>query len=862
MSAPENARNGLFDAAEARRALSILVGPKSVFEVRALDAQLVSNHRRATVSGYFDDIETCVSELLRLTSAKGVYVTLNPVNPALLARCANRLDYADRNASTSDQHIVRRRWVLIDIDTERPSGIGTTDGQKDAARNKARDIYRWLKDRGWPEPVVGDSGNGFHLLYRIDLPADDDGLVEKLLAALAARFNADGVKIDASVHNPARIARLYGTLAAKGDNTQDRPHRLSRIRKAPAALDAVTAGQLRALLSELEPENPESVQTPQRRDGSFDVEDFFRRHGIEIAETIAQPSGAIKYRLSRCAFNPDHETPGAAVFLQPDGKLGHRCLHNSCTGKGWREFREHFEPGYRDKSGSKSSESPSDDDDQKSPRKSAATELVEIGRKFSLFHDPQDRPFARLEIRGHTEIWPVESAKCRKLLARTYYEKAKKAINRNALADAITTLAGKACHDGHEEPVFLRVAAHGENILIDLCDERWRVIEVSASGWRILDKSPVAFVRTGSMQSLPEPTRGGSIAPLWELLNVTEEQRPLVAGALLNAFHPDGPYFVLNFVGEQGSAKSCAARIMRQLVDPNANPLRSPPGSERDLMAQGAGNRVVALDNLSRLPPWLSDAICRFSTGGGHSARQLYRDLEEISLAVKRPVILNGIEDVAMRPDLAERTLQIELEPIKGKRIPEKKLWPKFEKHCPAIFGVILDALVCALRELPNVELDCLPRMADAALWATAGETAFGFKRGTFMAAYRQNLDESAIASVEAHPVGVAIRQLLEALDGIVTNETRQAKVWPKNVRSLGHCLRRLAPALRRAGIAVERSKGKRREIRLCKRREKTSATSQTPPEPAESRDDGDVFDDLSGDLHGVGYEAAEDMVI
>jgi hypothetical protein len=328
------------------------------------------------------------------------------------------------------------------------------------------------------------------------------------------------------------------------------------------------------------------------------------------------------------------------------------------------------------------------------------------------------------------------------------------------------------------------------------------------------------------MQSLPEPVQGGgSIAPLWDLLNVTKAQRPLVAGALLNYFHPHGPYFVLNLVGEQGAAKSGAARIIRQLVDPNENPLRSPPKEERDLLVQAACNRCVALDNLSSLPPWLSDGLCRLSTGGGHSARELYTDLEEISVAVKRPVVLNGIEDVATRPDLAERCLQIELETIDGrkrKRIPEKDLWQEFEKQRGGIFSGILDGLVCALRDLAAIKHDSLPRMADAALWASAGETVFGFRRGTFISAYKRNLDEGAVASVEAHPVGVAIRkliekqekwegeaaQLLEALNGLVPDEQRREKTWPRNALSLGHRLRRLAPALRRAGIAFERNRG------------------------------------------------------
>ena len=359
----------------------------------------------------------------------------------------------------------------------------------------------------------------------------------------------------------------------------------------------------------------------------------------------------------------------------------------------------------------------------------------------------------------------------------------------------------------------------------------------------------MAFIRTGSMQALPLPVQGGgSIEPLWKLLNVTEAQRPLVIGSLLNAFDPEGPYFVTNYVGEHGTAKSSAARIERQLVDPSSNPLRSPPKEERDLIAQAASNWVVAMDNLSYLQAWLSDAICRLATGGGHSARTLYTDLEEISLAVKRPVFLNGIEDVAVRPDLADRALQIELEEIpEENRMTEKALWPEFDRHKTEIFSAILDALSCALRNRPKIKIKYPPRMADAVFWVTAGETSFGFKRGTFLKAYAKNLDESAAAAIELNPVGLAITQLLEkqdewsgtstelleALGALVGEEQRREKSWPKNARSLGHALRRLAPALRRAGFDYQRPEreAKRRIIVLvkkCKDGKTTSETSQT----------------------------------
>jgi hypothetical protein len=498
----------------------------------------------------------------------------------------------------------------------------------------------------------------------------------------------------------------------------------------------------------------------------------------------------------------------------------------------------------------------SDNEKGEKPKKSFATRLVELAKDFAFFHNPENRPFVRLGVNGHTEIWSVNSPQFRNLLSKIFWKKIGKAINRNALGDAVATLAGIACHDGPEEPVFLRVAPYGEKILIDVCDQEWRVVEVTAHGWTVLDKSPVAFIRTGAMRPLPVPASAerGCLDLLWDLLNVTPDQRPLVSGALLNYFHPCGPYFVIDFLGEQGTAKSCAAKIVRMLVDPNEIPLRSPPREERDLLIQAANNWVVAIDNLSSLQPWQSDGLCRLSTGGGHSARQLYTDGEEFSLSVKRPVILNGIDDVATRPDLAERALQIELETIPDdRRIPEKELWRKFEKAHPVIFSGLLNGLVCALHDLPTLKLDSLPRMADPTLWATAGETAFGWPRGTFLSVYLSNLRDGATASVESHPVGVAIQKLFEGVNEWVgepaelldvlaksaTDELKRARNWPPNARSLSACLRRLAQALRRSGIHIEFTRSQKRSIRLCKAGNLASFAS--PASPDETNDANDA---------------------
>ena len=484
----------------------------------------------------------------------------------------------------------------------------------------------------------------------------------------------------------------------------------------------------------------------------------------------------------------------------------------------------------------------------KEPRKSVPTQLVEMAERFEYFHDTQQRAFVRVPRNEHVEVWPVASKAFRMLLTNEFFQAKRQTVRRDALSEAIAQLEGRALFDAPEAPVFLRVAPSDDSILIDLCDPDWRVVQVTKNGWEVLDSSPVAFFRTRAMRPLPQPVHGGSIAALWELLNVNESQRPLVAGALLNYFHPVGPYFVTNLVGEQGTAKSSGARILRQLVDPSETPLRSPPKEERDLLSQAVSNWCVALDNLSRLPDWLSDALCRLSTGGGHSARELFTDLDEVSIAVKRPVILNGIEDVAARPDLAERALQIELDTIPdNERITEASLWRKFDAARPGIIGAIMDGLSHALRESPGVEIDTLPRMADPAIWATAGEAVFGWPRNTFLRAYSANIAEGAVASVESHPVGVMIlkllgsgssewsgtaQELLAALQEKADDETRKSEEWPKNSRALGHALRRLAQALRRAGIGFNRKRSDSRNITLRRKAGKTSTTTSTSTVP------------------------------
>jgi hypothetical protein len=216
------------------KALNLVHRTGDVVELRILNTG-----KTGTVSGYFDDFNELAGRALNWSGkAPAIYVTLNPVNPALLARASNKV-VGNAKTTTSDQDIVRRVWFPVDLDPVRPGGISSTDVEHQGALDRACKVRAWLKEHGWPEPIYADSGNGAHLLFPIDMPNDNESreLVKRCLLVLDGLFSDDQVQVDTTTYNAARIWKLYGTLAAKGDNTPDRPHRMAMILEAPEVVD-------------------------------------------------------------------------------------------------------------------------------------------------------------------------------------------------------------------------------------------------------------------------------------------------------------------------------------------------------------------------------------------------------------------------------------------------------------------------------------------------------------------------------------------------------------------------------------------------------------------------------------------------
>jgi P4 family phage/plasmid primase-like protien len=348
----------LLDPAEIEKALAVLVGPEQAFEVRILEPRRSGRNWNPRVSyGYFDDPASVVPALaaLRLDAAKGIYITLNPVDPALLARSHNRFAEARNDSTTADKHIARRQWLLVDFDPERLTEVSATDEEKAKAHDRCQQVYRALKEENWPAPVVADSGNGYHQLYRVDLPTDDER-VKRCLAALALRFTDDAVKIDTAVFNPARIVKLYGTKAMKGDDCPGlgRPHRMSRLLHVPDRIAPVPMELLDALAGEpvAEDEEPRPAAgrapIPWGKSGAWDkprLQDFIDRNLAHCQPGPATPyDGGFKWVLGICPFNPDHTNRSAVVLIKANGALGFRCHHEGCKGNNWKALRAKFEP--------------------------------------------------------------------------------------------------------------------------------------------------------------------------------------------------------------------------------------------------------------------------------------------------------------------------------------------------------------------------------------------------------------------------------------------------------------------------------------------------------------------------------------
>lgn len=459
---------------------------------------------------------------------------------------------------------------------------------------------------------------------------------------------------------------------------------------------------------------------------------------------------------------------------------------------------------------------------------SRSDELVTLARRRYRFGQsdggigfavPADGPPLAHEFRGSTMSLRSE-------LAAMYHGEYGRVPGSSTVADAMSVLEGQA-QAQEPEPLHTRVAER-DGVWLDLGHKEGRFVQVTETGWSMKTSPPMLFRHTALTGPLPEPEAGGDFEELREYLNLDDEQWLLVRGWVVALLFPTRPQPILCLVGRQGAGKSTIARTLVNLVDPSPAPLRSPPREPTDWAVSAAASYVVALDNCSRVPDWLSDALCRAVTGDGWLRRALYTDDRVAICAFRRAIIINGIALGALRGDLLDRAILLEPHPINPERRRlESDMTARWQAARGRILGGLLDLASRTFAHLPAVRLLSQPRMADHAQILAALDQATGTAG---LAAYLQASGRALEAAIDECPVAFAVRRLMETHDewgpGLASDLLPVLKTqdpwreWPTTPQHLSEQLRRAAPLLEATGIHIEQglSHGSgQRGIRLTK---------------------------------------------
>lgn len=326
------------DIEEIRKWHKAFKQDNELFEIRVLGDR--------TWSGYFYDVEMVIKKLEPFDNAN-IYYSVNEVKKA----CASREQFdcfkQVKGTATSEQDIKHRWWLPIDIDCERPSGVSSTDEEKSFAHKKAQDVFRFLRENDFSEPIVCDSSSGYHLFYPIDMDNDSESkqAIKAFLETLSNHFSDDKVKIDVVLHDANRIIRLPGTFGRKGRSTSERPHRMAKILSVPNDMTRMLVDKIKSFNEQYQVK----IEQPIRYNNygsqeKFNLHEFIQKYGIKVSKEITLSGGGTKYLLEECPFDSSHKSPDSALFELPNGAFAFKCYHNSCSQYDWRAFRLHFDP--------------------------------------------------------------------------------------------------------------------------------------------------------------------------------------------------------------------------------------------------------------------------------------------------------------------------------------------------------------------------------------------------------------------------------------------------------------------------------------------------------------------------------------
>ncbi len=497
---------------------------------------------------------------------------------------------------------------------------------------------------------------------------------------------------------------------------------------------------------------------------------------------------------------------------------------------------------------------------------SQADRLVDLVLDYeTLFRNQYDQTYIQVDVDEHREYWPLKSGKAKKWLGKRYWDEYNKVPNGDSIKNAMNVIEGHA-FSAEKYELSNRVSYSDGAVWYDMVNDNWDVVLINSAGWRILKRSPILFQRYSHQKPQVMPEIGGDIWKIFDYINIKKEDHKILLLAwIVSCFIPGFPHPIIYLYGPQGSAKSTTSSLLRRLVDPSSIEVAIIPKDQKELIQNLSHHWVLIFDNVSSISPELSDLLCRAVSGSGFSKRELYSDDDDIIYSFKRCMGINGINLVALKPDLMERSILIELERIpKERRTQEEDLFNKFNSELPKLIGAIFDVVSKAITIKPNIKIDTYPRMADFALWGSAIAEAIGHSKEDFLNAYQRNIDNQNDEVINENAEASFILGLMQdknVWEGSATQLLKGMKDFyiddeninfPKKPQNLTRKLNELKTNLEEAGIKIQATSGRSRKIIITKFRKDDGNTASIAslPEETENHDPFEEFADYSIEDH------------
>jgi hypothetical protein len=754
-------------------------------------------------------------------SPLGTYYTLNLGKPSA------------KSGSLRDVDIIEVRALAVDYDFK------IFNGDTMAAESH---LKRVLPPELWPT-CRSFSGGGYHLIWWLRQSVPKSKEVRKVMRALSKALHPSGGNFD-DISNASRVIRLpLSTNTKPGLGSphcivlEFDPNRVFTLESFAWWLDGLNlnaAGKGQQNLTKASATEPATAQ------------------GSKIVEAIeAFAPGA--HQLNACSI-----ARGLAHYKVPhkvtDAMVAKLALLDIASDPA-ALTRAVSDMYAQEATTTDTTKGPSEAKGDTNPPKSIQLLNLLESEKLVLFRDQFQEAHVVLPD-SPRQIMKVKSKSFRRYLAKLAWMRLGFAAPSDMLQSVIQILEGKAQHEAEQLDLEVRVARSGEALYYDLHDGG--VVEVTTGGWAIKSEPPILFRSLSHQNAQVVPIRGGDLRELLSFANLPADGEEFGRGLLLlvwvvTSLIPGFPHPPLVVHGPQGSAKSSLFKLLKKLLDPSAIQTLSPPENRRELILQLFHHWFLPLDNLSRLPEWMSDSLSRACTGDGHSQRELYTDSAEVIFAFHRVIAVNGINLVVDKPDLLDRSLLLSLERIpENRRMGEVEFWERFEEARPRLLGAMFDAASKANRILPSVNLSHLPRMADFTRWGVAVSLALGYSKAEFLKAYRNAIAAQHDEALAASMVAQAVLALMASRDmwrgtpsellAALNKEAEQLQIdthsrtWPKDPRWVFRRLTEVQINLESAGLLFDRGENSNRYIVLSKSTESVvsdveSASGTTSPQ-------------------------------